>query len=46
MADKSDGTNLLVSSGKTDRNEAKKAKALVESTKGKRLGAILNKKTR
>jgi len=44
MADKTDGTILVVSSGRTDREEAKKAKALVESTKGKLLGAILNNK--
>ena len=44
LADKTDGTILVVSSGRTDREEAKKAKALVESTKGKLLGAILNNK--
>lgn len=44
LADKTDGTILVVSSGKTDRDEAVKAKSMLASTKGKLLGAVLNNK--
>lgn len=44
LADKTDGTILVISSGKTDREQAMKAKSMLNSTKGKLLGAVLNNK--
>jgi capsular exopolysaccharide synthesis family protein len=44
LASKCDGTVLVVSSGKTEREEVKKAKVQLENSKAKILGAILNNK--
>lgn len=44
LADNTDGTILVISSGKTDREQAMKAKSMLNSTKGKLLGAVLNNK--
>jgi Mrp family chromosome partitioning ATPase len=44
LASKCDGTVLIVSSGKTEREEVKKAKVQLENSKAKILGAILNNK--
>ncbi|WAA09710.1 CpsD/CapB family tyrosine-protein kinase [Fervidibacillus albus] len=44
MANLTDGVIMVVSSGKTDREAAVKAKELLSSTKGKLLGVILNNK--
>ena len=44
LADKCDGTVLVVSSGKTDMEEAIKTKELIAATKTKLLGVILNNK--
>ena len=44
LASKTDGVLLVISSGTTDREEAKKAKSLIEASKGNLLGAILNNK--
>ena len=44
LADKCDGTVLVVSSGKTDMEEAVKTKELLAATKTKLLGVILNNK--
>lgn len=46
IANKCDGTILVVAAGKTEKVEALKAKELLEKAKGKLLGAILNKKKR
>jgi capsular exopolysaccharide synthesis family protein len=44
LASKCDGTVLVLSSGKTDREEVKKAKELLTKANAKLLGAILNNK--
>jgi capsular exopolysaccharide synthesis family protein len=44
LASKCDGTVLVVSSGKTERDEVKKAKEQLMNAKAKILGAILNDK--
>ncbi|MFA9559322.1 CpsD/CapB family tyrosine-protein kinase [Evansella sp. AB-rgal1] len=44
LANKSDGVLLVVSSGKTGIEGAKKAKELLEQAKGKLLGVVLNGK--
>ncbi|WAA12122.1 CpsD/CapB family tyrosine-protein kinase [Fervidibacillus halotolerans] len=44
VANLTEGVILVVSSGKTDREEAIKAKELLSSVKGKLLGVILNNK--
>lgn len=44
MANLTDGSIMVVSSGKTDREGAQKAKELLTATKGKLLGVILNNK--
>ncbi|GAE34982.1 CpsD/CapB family tyrosine-protein kinase [Halalkalibacter akibai] len=44
LASKCDGTVLVVSSGKTDRDEIRKAKELLNKANAKLLGAILNNK--
>ncbi|MFC0471067.1 CpsD/CapB family tyrosine-protein kinase [Halalkalibacter kiskunsagensis] len=44
LASKCDGTVLVVSSGKTEREEVKKAKVQLEKAKAKLLGAVLNNK--
>lgn len=44
IANKCDGTILVVSAGKTEKAEALKAKELLEKAKGKLLGVILNNK--
>lgn len=44
MANRCDGTILVVSSGKTDNESALKAKDLLEKSKAKLLGVILNRK--
>ncbi|MCG7345460.1 CpsD/CapB family tyrosine-protein kinase [Sporosarcina sp. ACRSL] len=42
LSNKCDGTILVVSSGKTEKNEVKKAKGLLETSKANVLGVILN----
>lgn len=42
LSNKCDGTILVVSSGKTDKNDAKRAKGLLETSKANVLGVILN----
>ncbi|MFC4409996.1 CpsD/CapB family tyrosine-protein kinase [Chungangia koreensis] len=44
MANQCDGTILILSSGNTDIDAAKRAKELLIAAKGKLLGAVLNKK--
>lgn len=44
IANKCDGTILVVSAGKTEKQQAQRAKELLEKAKGKLLGAILNNK--
>ncbi len=44
IANKCDGTILVVSAGKTEKLAAKKAKELLLNAKGRLLGAILNNK--
>ncbi len=44
LANLADGVVLVVSSGKTERDSAKKAKELLESAKAKILGVVLNNK--
>lgn len=44
LANQADGVVLVVSSGKTERESAKKAKELLESAKAKILGVVLNNK--
>ena len=44
LANKCDGTILVINSGKTENEQALKAKALLETAKGKLLGVVLNKK--
>ncbi|ESU34274.1 hypothetical protein G3A_01920 [Bacillus sp. 17376] len=44
LANKCDGVILVVSSGKTEIEEAAKAKEILISSKGKLLGAVLNNK--
>ncbi|MBY0097332.1 CpsD/CapB family tyrosine-protein kinase [Mesobacillus maritimus] len=44
LANSCDGTVLVVYSGKTEMEEAAKAKELLSATKGKLLGAVLNHK--
>lgn len=44
IANKCDGTILVISAGKTEKLAAKKAKELLLNAKGKLLGAILNNK--
>jgi capsular exopolysaccharide synthesis family protein len=44
MANQCDGIVLVVRSGKTEKEQALKAKALLQNTKGKLLGAVLNDK--
>lgn len=44
LANSCDGTVLVVYSGKTELEEAAKAKELLSTTKGKLLGAVLNHK--
>jgi capsular exopolysaccharide synthesis family protein len=44
LANKVDGSILVISSGGTEQDAARKAKDLLESAKGKVLGAVLNKK--
>jgi protein-tyrosine kinase len=44
LANKVDGSILVISSGNTDQDAAIKSKDLLESAKGKVLGAVLNKK--
>jgi capsular exopolysaccharide synthesis family protein len=44
LANKCDGSILVVYSGKTEMDEAAKAKELLSSAKGKLLGAVLNHK--
>lgn len=46
IANKCDGTILVVSAGKTEKVEALLAKELLEKARGKLLGAILNRKKR
>ncbi|MFC0560835.1 CpsD/CapB family tyrosine-protein kinase [Halalkalibacter alkalisediminis] len=45
LANKCDGTVLVVSSGKTEREDVKKAKELLTKANAKLLGAVLNNKT-
>ncbi|MFC5602533.1 CpsD/CapB family tyrosine-protein kinase [Sporosarcina koreensis] len=42
LSNKCDGTILIVSSGKTEKNNAKRAKGLLETSKANVLGVILN----
>ena len=42
LSNKCDGTILVVSSGKTEKNNAKRAKGLLETSKANVLGVILN----
>lgn len=42
LSNKADGTILVVSSGKTNMDAAKKAKGLLSNSKGRLLGVILN----
>ncbi|WP_316044318.1 MULTISPECIES: CpsD/CapB family tyrosine-protein kinase [Bacillales] len=42
LSNKCDGTILVVSSGETEKNNAKKAKGLLENSKANVLGVILN----
>ncbi|MBB6446839.1 CpsD/CapB family tyrosine-protein kinase [Bacillus benzoevorans] len=44
LANKCDGTVLVLRSGKTEKEHALKAMALLEAAKGKLLGVVLNKK--
>nr|WP_318246444.1 CpsD/CapB family tyrosine-protein kinase [Rossellomorea aquimaris] len=44
MANQCQGSILVVSSGKTEMEPAKKAKSLLEATNGKLLGTVLNNK--
>lgn len=44
LANKVDGSILVISSGTTEQDAAVKSKDLLESAKGKVLGAVLNKK--
>lgn len=44
LANKVDGSILVISSGGTEQDAARKSKDLLESAKGKVLGAVLNKK--
>ncbi|MFE7063730.1 CpsD/CapB family tyrosine-protein kinase [Sutcliffiella sp. NPDC057660] len=44
LANKCDGTILVVASGSTDKDRAAKAKELLESAKAKLLGVVLNRK--
>ncbi|MGN7938762.1 CpsD/CapB family tyrosine-protein kinase [Virgibacillus sp. 6R] len=44
LANQADGVVLVVSSGKTERESAKKAKELLDSAKAKILGVVLNNK--
>jgi capsular exopolysaccharide synthesis family protein len=44
LANKCDGTILVVSSGKTDKDQLVKAKELLDSVQSKLLGTVLNNK--
>jgi len=44
LANKCDGTLMVVASGATDKDSAQKAKELLDSAKAKLLGVVLNGK--